>query len=257
MKLKTKAIGLTILTSLALIGLGHSALVTGTWTIAQGGGPLTSANTASPVVGDGSNNSADTDAIYSSMPTITLASVGDKATFSGSVNLIGITNGAIRQFRWGLYNVSGSSDTTGWLGYFATQGSGTTGGEIYDRNANTTAFFAGGTGIGTTVGSAPGADISFTSSTYAFSLTLERVLTGMQVDSSIIRTSDSQHFGIVSLLDTTVQTYTFDRVGFLLGGAMDADQATFSNIDVTFVPEPGSTTLGLIGALALLRRRRA
>jgi hypothetical protein len=81
----------------------------------------------------------------------------------------------------------------------------------------------------------------------------------MQVNSSIYRTSDSQHFGIVDLLDATanVQTYTFDRVGFLLGGAMDADQAVFSNIDVTFVPEPGSAALGLLGSLFLLRRRRA
>jgi hypothetical protein len=156
MKSKQTPYVLSAFASLALIGTGHAALVTGTWTVAQGGGPVTNQNTASPTVGDGSENSADTDAIYSSMPTVTLASVGDKVTLSGSVNLIGITNGAIRQFRWGLYDVNGSSDTNGWLGYFATQGSGATRGEIYDRNANTTAFFAGGTGVGTTVGSAPG-----------------------------------------------------------------------------------------------------
>ena len=257
MKPKTKAAGLTIVTSLVLGQAGHAALVTGTWTKSQGTGPLTSENTASPVVGNGTSNSADAVGFHSAMPTITLAGIGDKVTLTGTVTLTGLVSGGVRQFRWGLYDLNGSADATGWLGYFATQGSGTTVGELYERNTGNTSSYISGTGVSTTGGSAPGTGISFTDGTYSFSLEIEVVSTGYQVDSSIIRTSDSQNFGSVSLLDTTTQTDTFDRVGFLIGNALDADQATFSNIDVTFVPEPGSTTLGLIGALALLRRRRA
>jgi hypothetical protein len=38
-------------------------------------------------------------------------------------------------------------------------------------------------------------------------------------------------------------TFEFDRVGFLFGGGLDADKATFQNIDVSIVPEPGVFTL--------------
>jgi hypothetical protein len=38
-------------------------------------------------------------------------------------------------------------------------------------------------------------------------------------------------------------TFEFDRVGFLFGGALDADKATLQNIDVSIVPEPGVFTL--------------
>ncbi|MEX1048443.1 MAG: hypothetical protein WED15_02865 [Akkermansiaceae bacterium] len=261
MKSKNAPSILTAFASLALIGTSDAALVTGTWTSAQGGGPITNENTASPTVGDGTANSADSDALYSAMPTIALANVGEKVTLSGSANLIGIASGQVRQFRWGLYNVNSSADINGWLGYFATQGSGTTVGEAYERkDPNTTQFFAGGTSnvsVNVTGGTAPGTGISFASGDYTFTLSLERVASGLQVESTITRISDSQDFGTVSFLDTTPLTYTFDRVGFLIAGNLDADQVQFSNIDVTLVPEPHSAVLGLIGSALLLLRRRS
>ncbi|MEX1048442.1 MAG: hypothetical protein WED15_02860 [Akkermansiaceae bacterium] len=224
---------------LAAVPPAHAAPVTGPWSIAQGGGPVTNETTASPTVGDGTANSADTDAIYSTIPAVTLANVGDKLTLTGSATLTGIVPNGIRQFRWGLFDVNSSADINGWLGYFATQGSGTTGGELYERNnGNTSAYFSG-TGVSITNGSAPGTAISFADGTYAFSLTLEKVASGLQVNSAITRTSDSQDFGSVSLLDSSVQTATFNRVGFLIGGTLDADQVQFSNINATF--EPGGT----------------
>ena len=233
MKLQKHASVLSALAALALAGSGHAAPVTGPWSIGQGGGPVTNANTASPTVGDGSANSADTDAIHASISAATLTDVGDKITLSGSATLTGMISGGVRQFRWGLYDVNGSADINGWLGYFATQGSGTTVGELYERNSGNTSAYFSGTGVSTTGGSAPGTGISFADGTYSFSLIIEKTATGLQINSAITRSSDSQDFGSVSLLDTTAQTSTFNRVGFLIGGTLDADQVQFTNIDVT------------------------
>jgi hypothetical protein len=225
---------------LSIAGATNAAPVTGPWLIAQGGGPLTNQNTASPIVGDGPAGSADTDAIHSSFPAITLANTGDRITLTGSATLTGIASGGVRQFRWGAYDFNGSGDTTGWLGYFATQGSGTTVGELYKRNSGNTSTFFSGTGVSTTGGTAPGTGTTFSDGTYSLSLAIEKVATGLQINSTITRTSDSQDFGSVSLLDTSPLTSTFNRVGFLIGGALDADQVQFSDIDVAFTPGSGN-----------------
>lgn len=68
--------------------------------------------------------------------------------------------------------------------------------------------------------------------------------------------SDSQQFAPVSFLDTTVETYDFNRVGFLMGGDLNANQVQFSNIDVTLIPEPSAALLGGLGMFLLLRSRR-
>lgn len=230
-----------------------AAPVTGPWLVAQGGGPVTSANTASPVVGDGTPNSADTDAIYSSMPTASISSIGDKVTLSGTANMIG-SIASSQQFRFGLYDANGSSDTSNWLGYFATQGNGTSAAIAYERGTSIGLYFSS-TGVTTsTTGTAPETGMSFNSGTYNFLISLERVASGLQINSSIKRASDSQDFGTVSFLDTTPQTYDFQRVGFLIGGGLDADQVQFSNIDVTF--STGSGPGGLLplppGAIRLM-----
>ena len=66
----------------------------------------------------------------------------------------------------------------------------------------------------------------------------------------------------LSATDTTAATsgtYTFDRLGFLIGGNLDTDQAQFSNLDVALVtvPEPSTLALGFVGLLACLLRRQA
>lgn len=239
------------ITCLGPAAVSSAAPVTGPWLVAQGGGPVTNASTASPTVGDGTANSADTDAIHASFPAITLANTGDRITLTGSATLTGIASGGVRQFRWGVYDFNGSGDTTGWLGYFATQGSGTTVGELYERNSGNTSTFFSGTGVSTTGGTAPGTGISFADGTYAVSLAIEKVATGLQINSTITRTSDSQDFGSVSLLDTSPLTSTFNRVGFLIGGSLDADRVQFTNIDVAFEPagtpplNPGPLVFGI------------
>lgn len=249
-------LGSSIATLLAAT-TAHAALVTG-WTEVTGKTPVSNMSTASPTLGDGSVDSADTKQISASFGEITLTSVGDSITLSGSATFTGaaLTPGR-NQFRWGLFDVNGSANDLGWLGYIANQGGGTSGAQTFERSNPTSGTYisliTGATQVGSDA-TAPGTGINFSTGTYDFLLTLERVATGVQIDSSIIRTSDSQQFGLYSFLDTTPQTYDFNRVGFLVGGNLDADQVQFTNIDV--IPEPGAAFLGSLGLLALLRRRR-
>jgi MYXO-CTERM domain-containing protein len=159
-------------------------------------------------------------------------------------------------FRIGLYNVNGSADDLGWLGYIATNGDATLGGRIFERPDPNTTSFTSTTGL-TALATATAPGVNFESgaaSTYNFSLMLTRVATGIQIDSSIIRTSDSVQMGGGSFLDTTLSVTDFNRAGFLLGGNLDVDTVQFTNI--TVVPEPSAALLGGLGLLALLRRRR-
>lgn len=245
------------------VGLGalsaDAALLT-SWT--QYSGTISSGlNTASPVLGNGTTDSGDNQSIYAVAPTYTLSSVGDSLTLSGGVTFVNLATPQADQFRFGLYNVNGQSGGTGWLGYMASN-SGTSAGPTYSRlwernNPNTGSF---GSGTGATavanVNATPG-NTSFASGAYTFSLTLTRVATGLQVGWTLIGTNVSYTVS-GSYLDTTPQTYTYDRVGFFTGGGLNSDQVSFSNVDLTVVPEPG--VLGLVAAgltfCLILRRRR-
>jgi len=255
---------LACLTILLISSPAHAATVIN-WT-KTGASTSTNLNTASPTVGNATTDNADNETIYASLTsTISLTNIGDKVTLSGSATLIGISpNGDApysNQFRWGLYNETGTpADTLGWLGYVAGNGSLANGGNLWERDNPNTGGFA--SGIGATILTTAAAPATILTGgtipgvTYSFNMSLERVATGMQINSSMIRISDSQQFALGSFLDTTPQTYNFNRVGFLMGGDLNADQVQFSNIDVTMIPEPGTALLGGLGMLFLLRRRR-
>lgn len=51
--------------------------------------------------------------------------------------------------------------------------------------------------------------------------------------------------------------FTYDAVGILIGGTINATVGTFTNVNVEAIPEPSIAVLGALGALALFRRRRA
>jgi len=242
----------------SLAASAQGALVTG-WTDANTAGvAFADEGTASPTFGTGAEGSADTAWPYASFPTISLSSIGNAITLSGSATFTGISGASsLREMlRMGLFNENGSSDTTGWLGYWLGNGDGASGGRLYERIDPNSGVFPSGTGASPiATATAPGVPFeSGAASTYNFSLMLTRVADGMQIDSSIVRTSDSQEMAAISVLDTTVSVTDFNRVGFLFGGNLDVDQVRFNNI--TVVPEPSAALLGGLGLLALLRRRR-
>ncbi len=257
---------ITTLGLLALPALAHAELLS-SWT--QYTGSITSdLNTASPVIGNGTTESADDQTIYAaSASPYTLATVGDTITLSGGVTFTNLNAPQADQFRFGLYDVNGQSGATGWLGYFATN-SGTSTGQTYSRlwerdNPNSGSF---GSGAGATlVGTAnatPG-NLSFATGSYTFSLTATRTASGLDLAWTILGTNVTYSVsGTYS--DATPQTYTFDRVGIFTGGGLNADQVSFSNVDLTYtsaIPEPASAAVVLASVAGLLtfasRRRRA
>ena len=236
MKTLTQHASLIALTALMSVLAGATPVTN--WTERTGDTPVSGLDTASPTLGDGTPNSADAMSIYATIPTITLANVGDKVTLSGAASLSGIV-GNPNQFRWGIYSVNGSSDDTGWLGYMGNHGHATSAANLLERtNPNTSWYMSSLSGAAPTIASGIAPATGFTDGTYNFLLTLERTASGIQIDSSIIRSSDSTQFGLITFEDTTPQTTTFDRVGILTGGVLDADLVQFSNIDVTFTAAP-------------------
>lgn len=249
-----------------------AAPVMGPWMNAtpnQGDGPISGADTNSPVVGDGSANSADAEMIDSPFPAITLANPGDKVVFGGSVTLAGTVNspatsGTPRtQFRFGLFDGDDDGDDLGWVGYYLSNahGSGTPAGTLARKPVGNTSTYLSATGQNA-LASTTGDGSVFNDDTYALAMTIERVGDNVLVSGTITGTATTNFNQAISATDVTASTlgtYTFDHLGFLMGGNLDTDQASFSNLQVSYVPvpEPGAAGLVIAAAALALRRRRA
>lgn len=223
-----------------LHGTAMAAPVTGTWIKASGGVSmgLTNTTTASPTWGDGTTDNADASSIYSSFPTITLTNPGDKVVLSGSVEMFGITGTAGSIFRFGLFNVNGSANTNGWLGYFVQSAAPSGTGSLQERVLpNTTSFTSTSGGGSSSLQTLPVATSALTSTVYNFSFTLERKApSGLIITTSLVRASDSLQFAGASYTDNSVNAggFTFDRVGFQGTTELNADKLQMNNVDVTF-----------------------
>lgn len=249
----------------------QAVLVT-TWTQTTGTN-ATGLTTSSPVFGNGSTGSGNGAQVYATTPTYTLGSVGDSITFSGSATLnLGAAGAGSDQFRIGLFDTNDSLSTTGWLGYFATN-SGTGGnpnGRLWERKTgNTAAYFNNAATSADERQAFAGVPASTTSTStflsgaYNFSLAATRTDTGLSVVWSIVGTGSTNYTIGGTYNDTSALTFSFDRVGLMSGGGLNANQVSFSNVDLTFtpaaVPEPSSwaalTGLAGIGFAATRRRR--
>ena len=99
--------------------------------------------------------------------------------------------------------------------------------------------------------------------TYAFTLTLDRLsATSVAVSYSFTETDGTGTFATSgSATDTGSENSDYsasatqiDAVGFFGNG--NTGNMSFSNVEITQVPEPGTIALGVMGASALLFRRR-
>lgn len=248
----------------ALTSLSQAAPLT-TWT-QFAGGTASGLNTSSPVLGDGTLDSGDNFSIYAASPTYTLSSVGSKLTLTGGVTFANLVTPQADQFKFGIYDVNGQTGATGWLGYMASNSGssgGPTGSRLWERNNPNTGSFGSGTGATSvaTVNATP-SNTAFASGTYNFTLTYTQVATGLHVDWTLTGV-DVTYSVSGSYLDTTPQTYTFNRVGIFTGGGLNANQVSLSNLDLTYtaaaIPEPATASLllGAVGLLAVARHRRA
>jgi hypothetical protein len=260
-----------VLTSLLFVSTAPAAPVTGPWTNAtgQGDGPITAGDTASPIVGDGTANSAEGEMIDSPFPAVTLVNTGDRVELRALVTLSGTVNSAAgsgtprTQFRFGLFDGTDDGVDTGWVGYYLSNahGNGTPAGTLARKPVGNTSAYLSTTGQNS-LASTTGDGSVFNDDTFTLLMTIQRLADDVLSISGSISgtpaTNFNQALGATDVTASTLGTFTFDRVGFLMGGNLDADQASFSNVDVTFtpVPEPGAAAVLALGAAGLLSRRR-
>lgn len=247
----------TAVAALMLAGVMYTrAAIVTTWTQDFGSAVFTGANTSNPVLGDGSNNSADNIAVSGSLTGSLTANVGEAIQMTGSMTLVGISNNVAGEFGFGTFDRNGSLNATGWRGYLATNSDGTNQGNLWERNAgNTSGYYAATDRTSLGLALATPANPSFDAGTYSFSLALTHLANGsMNISYTLTRTGYSLNG---NFNDPTPQTFTFDRVGFVVGNSLNADQFSLSNVNVSVVPEPCAAVLlpPCITALFALRRR--
>lgn len=254
--------------------------VTGPWDVAttdpaggQGDGPITFANTSSPIVGDGTSNSAAGEMFDSPFPALTLSAAGDKIVFQGTVRLVGTPNSAASsgvprtQFRFGLFDGDDDGpDDNGWVGYYMSNkhgNAGTPAGTLARKSVGNTTIYLSATAqtsLATVQGDGTSASL-FHDDTYQMNLTIERNALGHLLISSTLLGANgfTQSLSATDMNAATQGTYTFDHVGFLLGANLAADQAFFSDLQVALNPVPEVSSfllLGLIGILATAAKTR-
>lgn len=231
------------------------------WNLDRGNAPTAGVNTGTVTVGDGSSNSADNVAVSGMLSgTLSMVVPADMILMEGSVTLDGISTGnTVNQFDFGLFNSNGSTGSKGWLGYAVEASDGTGSGTLLERSAGNNADYYSTSGTSSRGSYRAAGNADFLSGTYHFSLQLTR-LAGNALGIAFSLTSSLGYSMTGTYTDTTVQTFSYNRVGFTIGNGLNADQVTLSGVTVNYiaaVPEPGCTTLLALGALGLgLRRRR-
>jgi hypothetical protein len=251
--------------------------ITGPWTNAtgQGDGPIHFSNTNFPIVGDlvddpvTSSNTADGEMFDSPFPAITLANPGDKIKFTGNMRLQGSVNSAATsgtprtQFRFGLFDGDEvGPDDNGWVGYYMSNkhgNAGTPAGTLARKPVGNTSAYLSATGqnsLASVQGDGTAASL-FHDALYNLAMTIERNLAGELLVSATITGSNgfSQTLNVTDTTASTLGAYTFDHVGFLLGGNLDTDRAVFSNLTIA-IPEPASWLLGMVALLGGVFARR-
>lgn len=233
------------------------------WTLDEGTPAISGTNTSTVVVGTGNNNSVGQVSLSGSLSgVLTLLNAGDVIAMSGSLTLAGITNGGTaNDLAFGMFDDNGSANATGWLGYSVSNADGSTAGVLRERNLANTTIYSSTTGTTSLTTATATGNAGFTSGTYSFSITLTRqAANALLIQTTLTRTSSAGYTMTSSFTDTTVNTFSYDHVGFFVDTAMKADQFSVSGVNVVYtpIPEPGVGTLLTWGVLGLcVWRRRA
>lgn len=193
------------------------------------------AATDSPVTTD-----ADAETIVGSFPLVTLA-IGQSLQLTGSVT---ITGGAGtlpgNQLRWGLFDSPGVPATgagAGYIGVWATASNGVA--NLNRANGSTTNPFSGSATTLISSATDPDGGTSDYNEALSFSLTVTRL------NETQIRTTASLSDGNDLLVEwpetdspASPSSFSYDAVGILLGGTLNASSAAFSNVTVQGVVPP-------------------
>ena len=172
-------------------------------------------------------------AIYAPISLVSLSDA-QQIVLTGSAEMIGTAS--VGDFRWGLFKDDGvAPDTGGWLGYLGSAES-----IVWSKDPswhqlrhNDVCFRRRRTRIYARSSERTKRDC-VPPGTYAFKMTVQRFGNESLVKVGI--TNSATGFAIetpfYSESNPSRRTFAFDRVGFLSGSGIDADQIRFSGIDV-------------------------
>ncbi len=183
--------------------------------------------------------------IHSAFQEVTLASSGDKIIFTGSVTLTGTVNSPLSsgspktQFRFGLFEGDSTGpDDNGWVGYSMSNRHGTSsgaGGTLARKPVGNTSAYLSTTGqnsLGTQAGDNTNASL-FNDDTYFMNLTIQRSGNDLVISATLDGLNGfTQSISATDATALTQGTYSFNRLGFLLGmnlGGRSSDVFQFAD----------------------------
>lgn len=203
-----------------------------------GSGILSGATTASPTIGDGSTNSADAISYFGRFSSQSL-NLGEQLVLTGTATFTGAST-SNAQFSFGLFDSNGSAatDSTNWLGFMHVNSSGGGDGRLVSKNPANAPFssLSGGSANDLRLLAEPNGN-DFDDDTYHFEMVVSRSNpNSLVIDSSLVSATDpsgyAHQFSQVEAFSPTSLTFTYDRVGFLNGGRINAEQTAFSDVNV-------------------------
>lgn len=188
--------------------------------------------------------------------------VGDTLTFSGNFSFAsesGTGDGSL--FRWALFDNNGSATASNWSGYLVggTTAASSSSALLYEKTA--------GSGSWTSLSSYNRVDsnditggtsnrVALNAGNYSFSLSITRLDNdSINITWSLVGTGENtKAYSLAgTYIDTSVITYTYNRVAIQLTSTFGQSSAGFSNLSLaktSNIPEP--STLALLFGLSVV-----
>ncbi len=233
---------------------GSTSLIGSSWSVGFGTPTISLPTTQSLIWGNNSVNNADNSAVHVSVDgdpstvqqeALSLAD-GQSVKLSGKVHFQTsiIDTTVASQFRWGFFHHNGSTNSAGWTGYWAGNGTSGNAGSMFRQNSSSTLYVSGVTPNGsylTNIVNNP-STVNVTAGVHDFSLVITREGNGVKITALMTRESDGAILTDMTASDPTGYT-SFTRIGWLSGNSLDIDQINLYQLSLEYPFTPPAPPL--------------
>ncbi len=233
---------------------GSTSLIGSSWGIGLGTPTISAPTNDSLIWGNNTVNNADNSAVHVSLDSdsttvqqepLSLAN-GQSVKLSGKVqfqtSIIDTT--VASQFRWGLFHHNGSTNSAGWTGYWAGNGTAANAGSVFRVNNSSTLYVSGVTAGGSYLSSINNnpPTTNVTAGVHDFSLVITREGNGVKISALMTRESDGAILTDMTATEPTGYT-SFTRIGLLSGNTLDVDQINLYQLSLEYPFTPPAPPL--------------